>query len=842
MDSNASSLRTASPLLLLPVLALGSLASEPVFGQAGARPVIEEITVTARRREESLQSIPVAVTAFSATDIVDRQIRALEDVARYSPGLSFAKAFGRSTDRPVIRGQGNVLAGVQFGVESGAAYFVDGIYYPGDLSSLDLNNIERIEVVRGPQSALYGRNTYSGAINFITKEPGDELSADVRTRWGDDQDIEVSGVVRGPLIDGVLGGSLAMRYYTYDGEYLNTVTGKTVGDEETKSISGTLDWTPAADWRVRSRLSYQEDRDGTRPFFLQGAELNNCLPGTRSMASWPITGSTNNNQYFCGKINRPGDTVALNDGPARPGWPGPSDLFPGIPNVPFGGQPVYNPANGLPFSGVNRDLLFASLLSEWDIAGSGFVLTTSLGYRDEERKTGSDSDHSQINRLTNGRCTFCASEVDEFEDISAEVRLESPSTERLRWLAGAYYFDQDSLNRNVTFAQLNGGAPRSERTIRNWAIFGSVEFDFTDRVTATAELRYFDEEKGLKEYTFVDYDNDPSQRTTTFDESVDFSEFAPRVTVNWQVLDDILLYANWSQGYKPGGLNGAAGNTVVPARPEYLQESADSYEIGAKTNWLNNRLQANLALFFIDSKDIQLTTALSTGAGTLTSIVTNQGSGETFGGELELTFAVTDTLTVGANYALADTKFTKGCDQDQYIFTSGGGNLLDAATCTGNNVNGNGDGSIKGKAFPLSSKNQVGAFADYRRPIRSQAEFFANLGFSWEDKKPVQVHNQAFVPSATILDLKLGIENERLTVAVYGRNLTDEDAPNMVTRWLQDPLVFGQAGFPSTANTAPAGACAAGTGGCSTVFPRAFFGDFRRSRNFGIEFAWRFGG
>ncbi|MCC7258727.1 MAG: TonB-dependent receptor plug domain-containing protein [Gammaproteobacteria bacterium] len=237
--------------------AIGGLASPvPVSAQAVD---LDTIYVTTRKREEVLQDVPVAVTALTEQTLLDRQIRDLSDIARFSPGLNFAKAFGRTTERPVIRGLGNVLAGVQFGVESGAAYFVDGVYYPGELQSLNIRNIERIEVIRGPQSALYGRNTYAGAINFVTKGPSDAAEVEAGLRFGEDGETEASAGFSGQLIDGVLGADVDARFYSFDGEYTNTVTDETVGDEETRSISGVLDWTPTDSLRVRTRLSFQRD-------------------------------------------------------------------------------------------------------------------------------------------------------------------------------------------------------------------------------------------------------------------------------------------------------------------------------------------------------------------------------------------------------------------------------------------------------------------------------------------------------------------------------------------------------------------------------------------------------
>ena len=842
--------------IIICAAATGSLLPGAAEAQEepSATAALEEIVVTARKRDESLQEVPIAVSAFSIEDIANRGIRGVDDVARYSPGLSFAKAFGRATDRPVIRGQGNVLAGVQFGVESGAAYFVDGIYYPGDLSSLNLQNIERVEVIRGPQAALYGRNTYSGAINFVTRDVSEEMSGWVNARYGEDDDQEITATIQGPLGD-TFAASLTGRYYSYDGEYTNVVTGGTVGDEETTSVSGRLDFSPSDNFSLSLRASYQEDRDGTRAFFLQPSESNNCMPGTRSSASWLWTGSSNNNQYYCGDINRPSDTVALNDGPAIqdvvvagiPNTPLPGADFPGVlpPGFFPGGDP-YNDNTGVAFSGVDRDITYVSLAFDWELAND-WALIGSAAWRDEDRKTGSDSDHGSVNYLSvpfNGNpgpgvveCTFCASGKDEYDDYSVELRLESPEDRDTRWMIGGFYYDQDQDLSDITFS---GTDPVDENQgTKNLAFFGSVEHDFTDSLTATLEMRYFDEEK-----TRDELDIGESYKKT-------FSEFAPRVTVNYEIDDDTMVYGVYAKGYKPGGVIGSDGATLTPPTTTYEQEESDNYEVGVKRTAYGGRMVANAAVFFIDAQNVQLTTALAEGgSGSLTSVVTNQGSGETFGVELDVKLAVTDELVLGMTYALADSQFTDGCDDFQWTMTSGGGQLLDSTNCSGSNPNGLGNGSIEGNQYPLSSQNQFSASADYTRPIDafgSDTEVFANLSYSWEDEKPVQVHNKAWVPEATNVDLQLGIRSGNWSAMVYGRNLTDEDAPSMVTRWLQDPLLsiyaggafFGTALVDPTNAGAPAGFC--GPNPCVTNFPRAFFGDMRRGRNIGVEFSLNFG-
>lgn len=831
---------------VMAVAAAGVFEPRPALAQSGAGP-LEEIIITARRREESLQDAPVSVAAFGAEDVIKRGLRSVDDIARFTPGLSLAKAFGRSTDRPVIRGQGNVLAGVQFGVESGAAYFIDGVYYPGDLSSLDLSSLERIEVIRGPQAALYGRNTYSGAINFVTAGTAEEAEGNVRVRYGEDADQEVVATVSGPLTES-LGGSLTARYYSFDGEWENITTGQTVGDEETTSLFGRLDFAPNDNLFLSARVNYQEDNDGTRPFFLQPSESNNCFPGTRSNASWLWTGSSNNNQYYCGEINAPGDTVQLNDGPAvntilvpgvpnqpLPGW----QIPPANINIPAGGDP-YNTNDGLAFSGVERELVFITLQGEYEF-DNGYTLIGSVASRTEDRKTGSDSDHTSVNLLPapGAECGFCASGQTEDDDVSVELKLRSPADQRLRWLLGAFYYDQTQEFSDITFTGID--PVDTENTIENMAVFGSVEYDFTDQFSATLEVRWFDEDKGLTEEI-------GTAEQVSFSNS--FEEIAPRVSLNYRPNDDTLIYGIYAKGFKPGGVIGVAGAELVPPTTTYEQEEADTFELGLKRTAFESRVTFNAAVFFIDAQDIQLTTPLSAVVGnTLTSVVTNQGSGETFGIELDARWAATDNLLLGATYALADTEFTEGCDDFQYTLTSGGGVLQDATACTGNNVNGQADGSIEGSQFPLSSEHQFSAFADYRIPSFGNSEFFANLSYSWEDEKPVQVHNQAWVPAAEIVDLRFGWEVDNWTIAIYGRNLTDEDAPQMVTRWLQDPLaIFNAGGFfssqldPTNAGAQP-GDCNSQAGlPCSTTFPRAFFGDLRRGRNFGIEAIFRFGG
>lgn len=814
-------------------------ASLPAFAQeetvaadqaktAGGEELRQDIvTITARKKQETLLEAPIAVSAFGEAAIEELQLQSVDDVARFTPGLSFSKAFGRSTERPVIRGQSNVLAGVQFGVESGTAYFVDGVYYAGSIQNLDPNELSRVEVIKGPQSALYGRNTYAGAINFITKGGTEEFEAGGKYRIGNNDTQEVSGFISGPIFPG-LTGRASVRWYEYGGEFRNTVTDKLVGQEETFSLSGVLDFAPHSDFDARLRVQHNEDDDGPLPLFLQDASQNNCEPGYRSLSSWriipgyggvpfPQTFSTNTNQYYCGVIAP--QPVALNTDADADGIP---NVIPGIPEGSSFILPVYGLGDGTAFDGIKRDQTILSLVTDWNLGGSGYHLRGLAGYRDEVEMQGYDSDHSSVNWFVSGptqEAFFANTTRDDIEDYSFELRLESPDENALRWLVGLYYYNQDVLDSEITFADPKGAnTPTGTRTIENQAIFGLVEYDFTDKISVTVEGRYAEETK--------------TDSTLPIDEAK-FNKFTPRLTLDYNLDNGGTLYAIYAQGVKPGGLNGSAGASV--GQPAYKQEESDNFEIGIKTPVpaLPGSFNFTGSAYFTDAKNVQLTTAIGTPSGALTSIATNQGAGQVTGIELDLSGAFNNNWSTGMTYAWTDTEFTEGCDADEWTLSSGGG-TYDNATNTGTDFTsafpGSGPAScdISGNKFPLTSEHQASLFVRYdlanSGPFGS--DFFASTDLTYESSKFVQVHNLAETGDATLLGARAGFETDRWTLSLYGQNLTDEDSITMATRWLQTPYIF--AGL----NVAPTGS--------SKSAPRAFFGSLRRGPSYGAELKVRF--
>lgn len=816
----------------------GLLAADAAYAQVED----DEIIVTARRVGESLIETPVAVTAISEGAIEDLGLQSIDDVARHTAGLSFSNAFGRSGERPVIRGAANILANVQFGVEAGAAYFIDGVYYNGTAQALDLKNLERVEVVKGAQSALYGRNTYSGAINYITKRPSAEgFSGTFEATYAEDNEIDVYGRVSNSIGDGALGFSLSGRYYEYGGDsaWENAVDGSQLGEEQSFNLNGVVDVNFSDNVSSVLKVGYAEDDDGPRPFRLIGAENNNCYPGYRSPAYYnpnhlsflnpPFGGifpasttSDNNFQYFCGNLSDFEDLAPAQD------------------------------LDGVPFIGVEREQLYANLLNEFKF-DNGWEFLAQFGLRTEELSTGSDSDHqvggtnffpiSPFFSVPLGAPLFSTSGVTDTFDYSAELRLRSPAEKRVRGSIGAFYYDYEREARSfsnaaVSSTNLSGISPLEDtQGIENIAVFATLDFDITDRLDLSLEARYQEETKSLTEL------DDGVDFPATYEQEVTFDDFIPKVILGYDINDTMSSYASYSKGVKPGGINGPIG---IPTNNEfYAPEESDNFEVGLKGRYPDGKGQFTLAAFFNDISAYQLTTPVATqGSTNVNSVATNQGSAEIFGIELETSYDLSDYVTIGGSYAYNDAQFTSGCDDFQFVLNTGGylGAAFDPLNPPSSlDIRGGGttpildpDGlftgnlscSIEGNQIPLTSEHMGSIYTFVTVPLSDGWEGFFNADYTYESSKFVQVHNGAETGDASIFSGQIGIEKDNVRFEIFGRNLLDERTPPAATRWFD---IFE--GFNTFSSRTP-GATSIDRSGLG---PRSFFLSYRRGRQLGAR-------
>ena len=800
----------------------------------------DEIIVTARRQSESLIEVPGAVSAFSEENIENLGFQSIDDIARHTAGFSFSNAFGRTTERPVIRGAANILAGVQFGVEAGAAYFIDGVYYSGDLQAIDIRNVERVEVIKGPQSALYGRNTYSGAINFVTRRPSQAgFEGNIEGIAAEDGEFQLYGRVGDSFLDDKVGVSLSARYYTYggDGAWKNGVDGSQLGEEESLNLNATFD-IRSGNASLVARAGYTEDKDGPRPFALIGAEQNNCFPGYRSGAYYdpnylsfldppfggifPETVTTDSNyQYFCGNLSQFEDLA-----------------------------PTQN-LDATPFVGVEREMIFGSALFEYEF-DDGHALQVSVGARDQELLTGSDSDHqvgtinfipiSPFFSIPTADGFLNTSGVSEESDVSVELRVSSDPQDSFRYSAGLYHYEFEDEGFGSSLGRVSAddslGLERdTTNEIDNSAVFGTLEFDVTDELTLGAEARYQEETKGRKEF---------SANIPDYNEEKKFTDFVYKGLFSYDFSEDMSLYGSYAHGVKPGGVNGSSG---LSANAEFYEpEEVDAFEVGLK-GYLANAFRFSLSGYFNDVSQYQLTTPVAeVGSGNVNSVATNQGNAEIKGVEFEGSYSLSDQLKIGATYAWTDAEFKSGCDDFQFTLNSGGfliapfdrtnppttGLIRDASGVTPGFLTpptdadglftGNLSCDITGNKVPLTSEHQASVYGQFEMPISDTMDGFINLDLTHESSKFVQVHNQMETGAANILSGQVGVKFEDVRVELFGRNLLDERTPPAATRWF-DLLE----GFPTTPSS---------TGGYidrTVVGPRSTFLSYRRGRQLGVR-------
>ena len=833
------SLHTTSRLAAS-ALALGAvLAADPALAQITEA---DEIVVTARRTQETLIEAPVAVSAFSEESIEDLGIQSIDDIARFTPGFSFSNAFGRTTERPVIRGAANILAGVQFGVEAGAAYFVDGVYYSGSLQALDIRNVERVEVVKGPQSALYGRNTYSGAINFVTKRPsagGFEGSAEAI--YAEDDEVQLYGRLSQSFADGRMGVSVSGRYYEYGGDsaWENAAAGGAqMGEEQSLNLNATVDLRSDAGTTAVIRAGYTEDDDGPRPFRLIGAEQNNCFPGYRSGAYYspnpfpfptpfgglyPDTPTTDFNfQYFCGDLSQFEDLAPAQD------------------------------LDGVPFIGVEREMVFVTGLFEQPLPND-WEVSLSAGFRSEELLTGSDSDHQPGSVFGIGISPFFSiptadaflntTDESEIDDLSLEVRLASDPGRRVRGSVGAYYYDFTNDGRSGSLGRVSTGDPlglqrSNTQTIENVALFGTLDIDVSDQLTLSGELRYQDETKGREEFG-------GGAAAPTYNEEVSFDDVVYKAIASFDVNADASAYASYAFGVKPGGVNGPDG--LVDNAEFYAPEEVDAFEIGFKSRLLDNRARFSVAGYFNDISQYQLTTPVAASAGSnVNSVATNQGNAEILGFEFEGSFDLSEYMRLGASYAYTDAEFTSGCDDFQFTLNTGGyliaafdrtdppttgtirgsADPLDPAFDPDGLFTGNLSCDITGNRVPLTSEHQGAVFVQTEFPLGDSLSGFLNADLTHESSKFVQVHNQMETGDATILSGQIGVQFADVRLEIFGRNLLDERTPPAATRWF-DLLE----GFNTISSRVPGATSVDRT----VVGPRSTFLSYRRGRQIGAR-------
>jgi iron complex outermembrane receptor protein len=561
--------------------------------------MIEIIEVTARNRSESLQNIPLSIVALNEAMININKISNLDDVARFTPGFTMNAGLGLVDARPAIRGQSNIRAASQPTV----GIFIDGIDLPyrSGLNSETLD-IARIEVVKGPQSALFGRGVLSGAINYITLRPRlGEVSGYFEGELASDDLYEVRGRINLP-VNSTFAVALSARHSDFDGAFVNNKTGaNTIGGQEIDTVVASALWEPSDTFSAYLRL---ENSDETRE-----------SPPRHIIQTNTQTGDAARQRWYVGVARADADLITCD-----------CDEY----------------------ASLERKFTRASLALDWDLEFGSVSSLTGLTKTDILLDQDNDFDSILVNGgppfLGNWRAIIKR----DIETFSQEVRFASPDEDRFNWIVGVYYYEQtnDESGQDrfglIPEPRITDEIFQSDET-NTYALFGQASYEATDKLTLSAELRWNRDE--LSTEGTVD------GMTIPLDES--FDNWLPRFSMAYKATDDILFYASVAKGSKPGGFNTAlgAGGAALPLELiAFDEEQALSYEVGVKSTLLDRRLTANAAIFYVDWTDIQIDDTF-VGVGGTTGFTSNAGEGRVKGFEFYIDAKASNSINLSLGYS-----------------------------------------------------------------------------------------------------------------------------------------------------------------------------------------------
>lgn len=722
--------------LIVPML-LASLIAEPTFAQTGAAEGatsdLQEVVVTARKREERLQDVPLTITAITSDTIAAAGISNVAQLSSMTPGFHYEKEGSRQISQPRIRGMEINTANP---TRQNASFFIDGVYMPGSIQSLDFNEFERVEVIKGPQSALFGRQTFGGAVNFVSKVPRNELEADVAATLGSNELREFSGSLAGALIEDRLFGRVHIRSYSYGGEFRNAIDGARLGEEESLSGSAVLTWMPTDALRFDLRYTRQEDDDSLTPFLMVRAADLNCGPF--------FTGGF---RFYCGAI-------------------------------PTTGQPALNTvvganALGIKAFGFDRTGEMLSLKSAFDFAGH--ELSFTMAQYDEHNSAVNDLDFT-------GVPSAASATLQDFDNKSLELKLVSDGTQRLNYVAGLYWydgrFDERVFSRAADLTDFPATLAPDRVETENSAAFASVSYALTDRLNASAELRYQREK----------ITNTGGQGAARRELGATTNAWLPRVIVDFKATPDLMIYGVYSEGNKPQQFNANIAG-LPQAQRDYIEttfgvgialdeETLKNYEIGVKSAWLDRRATVNLAAFLMQWDDQVTRRQVFRSPTDLTqyNVVDNAGSTEIKGLELETHFAVTKALKLDATFAYINAEYTDFNSVNvQQVF---------------------GDAQAAGKVAARFPKIQGSFAVSYTMSLPNDWDGTVRLDESYMGKRYSDEVNLAYADSFFRTNVRATAAKGPFTGTLYVENLTDDDGLMMVTRFRDITVPGNNFSFP----------------------------------------------
>lgn len=764
-------------------LALYSSQASAQDGQEASDGRLEEVVVVARRRAENLQNVPVAVQAFSTEYLERANINNFSEIASRTPGMVFSQSNG--VDQEIfIRGIGTDIQGAA--VDNPVGVFVDGVYMSRNSGTqIGLYDLERVEVLKGPQSLRFGKNVVGGLIHYVTKKPTDTFEGNVELSYGDYNQVNVAGAVRGPISDNVSYSFTAMSN-EHDGYATNTLG----EDADNQDLSA-----------VRAHLNFDVS-DATS--VLVSADYNK----NRSAGTWV-------------SISEAGDSEAVTFNgffappiPELPGFVLPTR------NAPFqDSDPRKGPRNTV---GYNDSDIYGGSVTVTHEGSNGFSLTSITAFRESQVSTLNDGCgiywNHPFNQAPDGLmipdpadaivdsldtylttvpdCWFEQIKTDDSDQLSQELRFTWDRGD-IVWSAGLYYLDED-ITRTETvafsfpdfnvitdwaFSLAFGGAPsglvETEGTsfatttakATNLGVFAEMDYAFSDSLSMNVGLRWVRDEK----------DFGVTRSGDSFDEQIcspdgggmlppgcviegefstgetqDWDEVLPSVSLSYSPSDSVTYYGRYEKGYKPGGYTGEAAGQPTSALVSFDPEFSNTFEVGGKLLLADQTVRLNIAAYFTDYEDLQTSQFIAADpTRPPDNFIVNATDGtEAYGVEVDFEAALSDAVTLFGNYA-----FTK-CEFSGELIIDGDGTDIDGNTC---------------RRTPEHGYN-LGA--QYVVPVGNNYEFSLGGDYQWKDDYYFNNENTADekVDSEYLLNLYAGVSSldNDWDLQFWMKNVTDE--------------------------------------------------------------------
>lgn len=721
---------------------------------------LEEVIVTARKREESLRDVPLAVTAFDQAALADLGARNLEDLSYHAPGLQFSSQAlsepGRAFTR--IRFRGMDLNTTPNPTQEIASVFMDGIYLPGSVSSVPVEDLERVEVIRGPQSALFGRATFGGAVNFVTKVPGMEPRGRVMASAAEDADYEVSVSYEGPLFSDRLAFRVGARLFDFGGQYRSAADGGRLGQQSTQSAHAALFAKLTDDLSARLTVRVFEDEDGPVAGFYLGGADRNCGPFTDpSVPPGPAFSST---AFFCGKL----PNVDLSTrGPETVVTPQIQSIF--LDNA-LGYGPLAD-APRLDGLGLKRRSQFASLSMDYSF-GDGWLFTSNTGFTDEETSNLRDWDLDTVHG-------WYASGPQQNESFTQELRLQSPGNRRLNWLVGATAFRQDYSTPDAggLFVLFRPGLapfiaqnPVGRNEAETLSAFGALGYDVTDRFTLNLEGRYQRDEISFQSSAA----NSPQLEAA-------YNSFLPRVILKYRTGERSHGYLTYAEGNRPGSFNPELVAATPAVRDQIRaltgagidieEEKLINYELGYKAGFLEGRAFVSAAAYYMPWTNQQTRFSIpvvdpdnpasdpATGIR-LVQVTVNAGKTDLWGIELEGSARLTDHWRANASFGWAASEYKS------FI-------CLFCARFTGNP-------DVAGRSVPRFPEYSGSVGASYVRAISDRTSIVLRGDAMYFGDAYVDESNLAQTAAYWLANLRAGIQRDQVRTEIFVKNLFDDDS------------------------------------------------------------------